>query len=150
MEALLPLLPSRPLSETIPEEIPAVGKEKGRVGFFFGCAMNLIFAEISRATIAVLTRAGYTVVVPKNQQCCGTPNIAEGERKVYREMAEHNVSLFEGKRRGSHSHVIVQHAASELKAYRETLAPGDRVAKRAEAFSSKVQGHLGVPGDRSG
>ena len=78
--------------------IPAVGTEKGRVGFFLGCAMNLIFADISRDTIEVLARAGYTVIVPKNQQCCGTPNIAEGERKVYREMAEHNVRLFEGKR----------------------------------------------------
>jgi glycolate oxidase iron-sulfur subunit len=92
MESLLPLLPSRPLSDTIPEVIPAAGREKGRVGFFLGCAMNLIFADISRDTIDVLTRAGYTVVVPKNQQCCGTPNIAEGERKVYREMAEHNIA----------------------------------------------------------
>ena len=34
--------------------IPAVGSEKGRVGFFLGCAMNLIFADISRDTIDVL------------------------------------------------------------------------------------------------
>jgi glycolate oxidase iron-sulfur subunit len=65
MEALLPPLPARPLSHTISEEIHAVGKEKGRVGFFLGCAMNLIFADISRDTIDVLTRAGYTVVVPR-------------------------------------------------------------------------------------
>jgi glycolate oxidase iron-sulfur subunit len=138
MEALLPPLPSRPLSETIPEEIPAVGKENGRVGFFLGCAMNLIFADISRDTIGVLTQAGYTVVVPKNQQCCGTPNIAEGERKVYREMAEHNIALFEGR---DVEAIVCDCAACgmELKAYRETMSPVTRAAKRAEAFSRKIK-----------
>lgn len=138
MESLLPPLPARPLSHTLPEEIPAVGKEKGRVGFFLGCAMNLIFADISSDTIDVLTRAGYTVVVPKDQQCCGTPNIAEGERRVYREMAEHNIGLFEGK----NIDVIVTDCAacgSELKAYRETLSKRAVTAKRAGIFSSKVR-----------
>ncbi|MGB6065630.1 MAG: (Fe-S)-binding protein [Desulfomonilaceae bacterium] len=139
MESLLPpRLPLRPLSHTLPEEIPAVGKERGRVGFFLGCAMNLIFGEVSRATINILTRAGYRVIVPKNQQCCGTPNIAEGERKVYREMAEHNVNLFEEKRVEA---IVTDCAAcgSELKAYRETLSKSALLAERAAAFSAKVR-----------
>jgi glycolate oxidase iron-sulfur subunit len=138
MESLLPPLPLRPLIRSLPEEIPAIGKEKGRVGFFLGCAMNLMFAEVSRATIAILNRAGYTVVVPKDQQCCGTPNIAEGEREVYREMAKHNVRLFEDK--GVEA-IVTDCAAcgAELKAYRETLGKLDRVASKAEAFSAKVR-----------
>lgn len=138
MESLLPLLPSRPLSDTIPEVIPALGSEKGKVGFFLGCAMNLIFADISRDTIEVLTRSGYTVVVPKDQQCCGTPNIAEGERKVYREMAEHNIALFEG----LDVEAIVTDCAAcgmELKAYRETMSPVTRAARRADTFSRKIK-----------
>jgi glycolate oxidase iron-sulfur subunit len=115
-----------------------VGTEKGRVGFFLGCAMNLIFADISRDTIEVLTRAGYTVIVPKNQQCCGTPNIAEGERHVYREMAEHNVRLFEGK---SVEAIVTDCAAcgSELKAYREALSKNPILAGKAEEFSAKIR-----------
>lgn len=138
MESLLPPLPSSPLADTIPEVIPAVGREKGRVGFFLGCAMNLIFADISRDTIDVLTRAGYTVIVPKDQQCCGTPNIAEGERHVYREMAEHNVRLFEGK---SVEAIVTDCAAcgSELKTYRETLSKNPIIAGKAEGFSAKVR-----------
>jgi len=138
MESLLPLLPSRPLSETIPEVVPAQGREKGRVGFFLGCAMNLLFADISQDTIDVLCRAGYSVVIPKNQQCCGTPNIAEGERKVYREMAEHNIGLFHG----LDVEAIVTDCAAcgmELKAYRETMSRVTRAAKRAESFSTKVK-----------
>jgi glycolate oxidase iron-sulfur subunit len=138
MEALLPALPALPLSKTLPEEIPASGEEKGRVGFFLGCAMNLIFSDVSRDTVHVLTRAGYTVVTPKNQQCCGTPNIAEGERRVYREMAEHNIDLFEK----AQVDVIVTDCAacgSELKTYRETLSKQTQVAKRAEGFSAKIR-----------
>jgi glycolate oxidase iron-sulfur subunit len=138
MEALLPPLPSRPLAHELPDEIPAKGREKGRVGFFLGCAMNLIFADISRDTIDVLTRAGYTVIVPKNQQCCGTPNLAEGERKVYREMAEHNIHLFDSK---DVQAIVTDCAAcgSELKAYGETLSKKAHVAERAASFSSKIQ-----------
>ncbi|MCX5863441.1 MAG: (Fe-S)-binding protein [Deltaproteobacteria bacterium] len=138
MEALLQPLPLRPLTSMIPEEIPAVGKEKGRVGFFLGCAMNLMFADVSRDTITLLTRAGYTVVVPRGQQCCGAPNIAEGERAVYREMAEHHVNLFEGKEVEA---IVTDCAAcgAELKAYRETLGKQGRVAEKASAFSAKVR-----------
>jgi len=138
MEALLPRLPARPLLGTLPEEIPAVGKERGRVGFFLGCAMNLVFADVSRDTIDVLTRAGYTVVVPRDQQCCGTPNIAEGERKIYREMAEHNIGLYEDK----NIEAIVTDCAAcgcELKTYRKTLSKQGPLAKRAERFAEMVR-----------
>ncbi len=137
MEALLPPLPARPLSFTIPEVMPAHGQEKGRVGFFLGCAMNLIFADISRDTIEILNRAGYTVIIPKDQQCCGTRNIAEGERKIYREMAEHNVGLFHDK---DLDFVVTDCAAcgSELKTYGEMLSRLS-VADRAGEFSRKVR-----------
>ncbi len=136
MEALMPPLPPRPLTATIPEESPAIGTEKGRVGFFLGCAMNLIFSDVSRQTIEVLNRVGYTVVVPKNQQCCGTPNIAEGERKAYREMAAHNIDLFSGK---NVDEILTDCAAcgSELKTYGLTLSHQRSLARQAEEFSAK-------------
>lgn len=137
MEALLPPLPARPLTASIPEIVSAQGPERGRVGFFLGCAMNLLFSEVSRDTIEVLTRAGYTVVIPKGQQCCGAPNIAEGERRVYREMAEHNIGLFEDK---DVDIVVTDCAAcgSELKAYLEVFHRQTRMAKRAAAFARKI------------
>jgi glycolate oxidase iron-sulfur subunit len=138
MEALSPKLPSRPLSEEISEEIPALGAERGRVGFFLGCAMNLIFADTSRATIENLTRAGFRVVVPKEIQCCGTPNIAEGERKIYREMAENTIRIFADRRV---DYVVTDCAAcgSELKTYREIFRKNPTFAGKAEEFSNKVR-----------
>lgn len=136
LEAMMPEIPRKPLTETVPEEIPARGKEKGRVGFFLGCAMNLLYPDASRATADVLSRAGYTVVIPKAQQCCGAPNIEEGERQVYREMAAHNVDLFLGKKVGF---VVTDCAAcgNELKSYGKLLAGGP--AERPAAFSRKVR-----------
>jgi glycolate oxidase iron-sulfur subunit len=137
MEALLPPLPSRPLIDTIPEEINARGTSKGRVGFFLGCAMNLIFAETSLDSIDLLAETGYTVIVPKNQQCCGTPNIAEGERETYRKMAEHNVALFE---EADVDAIVTDCGAcgSELKSYAATLSKEAGWAQRASIFSAKV------------
>lgn len=138
MEALLPPLPAKPLSEQLPEEIPAIGQEKGRVGFFLGCAMNLIFADVSRASIDNITRAGYRVIIPKEVQCCGTPNIAEGERKIYREMARNTIDLFREKRVEA---IVTDCAAcgSELKAYREIFHKDNRWAEKSQDFSSKVR-----------
>jgi glycolate oxidase iron-sulfur subunit len=131
-------IPPRPLTESIPEEIPADGKEKGRVGFFLGCAMNLLYPEASRATAWLLSRAGYTVVTPKAQQCCGAPNIEEGERRVYGEMAENNVDLFLGKRV---DFVVTDCAAcgNELKSYGKHLGGRKRNSRYAGVFSEKVR-----------
>lgn len=138
MEALPPKLPSRPLSEDLSEEMPAVGRERGRVGFFLGCAMNLIFADTSRATIDNLTRSGFRVIVPKGVQCCGTPNIAEGERKIYREMAENTIRIFEDRRVDC---VVTDCAAcgSELKTYRNMFHKNLKLAVKATEFSNKVR-----------
>jgi glycolate oxidase iron-sulfur subunit len=138
MEALSPKLPSRPLSEEISEEIPALGAERGRVGFFLGCAMNLIFADTSRATIENLTRAGFRVIVPKEIQCCGTPNIAEGERKIYRQMAENTIRIFADKRV---DYVVTDCAAcgSELKTYSDIFRKNPTFAGKAQEFSNKVR-----------
>lgn len=138
MEALLPPLPPTPLSEELPEEIPAKGLEKGRVGFFLGCAMNLIFADVSRASIDNISRAGYRVIIPKEVQCCGTPNIAEGERTVYREMARNTIGLFSDKRVDA---IVTDCAAcgSELKAYGEIFSKDSSISEKAKDFSSKVR-----------
>lgn len=138
MEAILPQAPSRPLTASLPQEIPARGKERGRIGFFLGCAMNLLFGHISRQTINLLTTIGYTVVVPKDLQCCGTPNIAEGERKVYREMAEHNIRVFQDR----NVDVIVTDCAacgSELKTYGLMLSKNGSIAQQANDFSAKIR-----------
>ena len=96
MEGLLPVLPAKPLRQEIQEITPAVGQERGTVGFFLGCVMSLIFSEASRATIKLLSSLGYKVITPKNQVCCGAPNMLGGDLAGLEEAARINVDIFGG------------------------------------------------------
>jgi len=96
MEGLLPELPNRPLRQEIREITPAKGAERGTVGFFLGCVMSLIFSEASRATIELLSSLGYRVITPKNQVCCGAPNMLGGDLEGLKEDARTNIDIFSG------------------------------------------------------
>jgi glycolate oxidase iron-sulfur subunit len=96
MEGLLPPLPSRPLRREIQEITPAVGTERGTVGFFLGCVMSLIFSDASRATIKLLSSLGYRVITPRNQVCCGAPNMLGGDSAGLKEAALTNIAIFSG------------------------------------------------------
>ncbi len=93
MEGILPTL-APPLRTEIPETIPAQGERRGRVGFFLGCAMSLVFAEVSRQTARILSQQGFDVVTPKEVKCCGAPHLAEGDRDSARRLALINIDLF--------------------------------------------------------
>jgi glycolate oxidase iron-sulfur subunit len=94
MEGLLPPLPARPLRQEINEVTPAIGKERGTVGFFLGCVMSLVFSDASRATIKLLSSLGYKVITPKTQVCCGAPNMLGGDLAGLKEAARTNIDIF--------------------------------------------------------
>ena len=96
MEGLLPDLPAKPLRQEINEVTPAIGPERGTVGFFLGCVMSLIFSDASRATIKLLSSLGYRVITPKNQVCCGAPNMLGGDLAGLEEAARTNLDIFGG------------------------------------------------------
>ena len=134
MEGLLPQLPDRPLRQTLQEVTPAVGEERGTVGFFLGCVMSLVFSEASHATVQLLSRLGYRVITPKAQKCCGAPNVLASDRQGLTEAARFNVDLFSG----HELDFIVTDCGgcgAELKKYGRHLA-GDA---RANEFSAKVR-----------
>ncbi|MBT1072612.1 (Fe-S)-binding protein [Pelotalea chapellei] len=94
MEGLLPDLPDKPLRQEIQVITPAVGQERGTVGFFLGCVMSLIFSDASRATIKLLSSLGYKVITPKSQVCCGAPNMLGGDMAGLKEAAQTNIDIF--------------------------------------------------------
>jgi len=134
MEGLLPTLPTRPLRQEIREVTPAVGQERGTVGFFLGCVMSLIFSDASRATIKLLSTMGYKVITPRNQVCCGAPNMLGGDMAGLKEAAHTNIDIF-----GSHEvDFIVTDCGgcgAELKKYGHHLDGYEA----AESFSGKVR-----------
>ena len=138
LEAMLPRLPQRPLRHALPIVTEARGESKYKVGFFLGCAQNLLFAEESEATVRILARNGCTVITPKETECCGMPARGYGRLDLVRSQAKHNTALFERHQ----VDVIVTDCAtcgSTLKEYGAILRDDPDWAARAEAFSTKVR-----------
>jgi len=138
MEAMLPHLPQRPLRQALPQISEANSPSKYRVGFFLGCAQNLLFAEESAATVRVLARNGCTVITPKQTVCCGMPAAGYGRQDLVLEQARKNISIFEN----IDVETIITDCAtcgSTLKEYGTLLAEDPQWAERANAFSNKVK-----------
>ena len=92
-EGMLPEL-EKPLRPQLPELVPARGERRGRVGFFLGCVMTLMYPEVSRNTVKVLAHQGFDVLTPKQAKCCGAPHLSEGDRTTARALALFNLDLF--------------------------------------------------------
>lgn len=138
IEYLLPPLSARPLRSRLAEVTPAKGERKQRVGFFLGCAQNLVFASNSLATVSVLTENSCEVVTPKDVKCCGMPYSGYGEMEQARNLARHNIDVFES----TGVEVIVTDCAtcgSFLKGYHALLKNDPEYAQRALSFSQKIQ-----------
>ena len=135
-EGMLPQL-SPPLRPQLPEVVPARGEKRGRVGFFLGCVMTLMYPEVSRQTVRVLAHQGFDVVTPKAQKCCGAPHLSEGDRETARQLALQNLDLF----MELDVDAIVTDCAgcgAALKEYEELLAErADH--ERLAAFRAKVK-----------
>lgn len=82
--------------EQTPELIPAIGVARGRVGLFVGCVMDQVHGDVHRATVSLLSRAGFEVAVPRGQTCCGALHAHNGDRSTARDLAAMNLAPFEG------------------------------------------------------
>jgi glycolate oxidase iron-sulfur subunit len=92
-EALMPEIGVEsgvPLGSTYPAE----GKKQGTVAFFAGCVMNSMMGSINKSSVRLLTAAGYDVIVPREQICCGALANHAGLRDTARNMARTNVAAF--------------------------------------------------------
>jgi glycolate oxidase iron-sulfur subunit len=145
MEGLLPKLPAKPLRQEIQEITPAVGVERGTVGFFLGCVMSLIFSDASRATIKLLSSLGYKVITPRNQVCCGAPNMLGGDLAGLQEAARTNVEIFGGHKL---DYIVTDcgGCGAELKKYGHHL-PGDGAAAEFSARTLDISQLLALHSD---
>ncbi|NJD67497.1 MAG: 4Fe-4S dicluster domain-containing protein [candidate division NC10 bacterium] len=137
MEALLPDLHDPRVSE-LPEITPAKGQRRGRVGLLLGCVQQFFFAHANAATARVLSENGYDVIAPRDQGCCGSLLIHEGERERGKALARRTIDCFE---QANADHVVVNAAGcgSAMKEYWELLHTDPTYAARAKAFSQKVR-----------
>ena len=132
MEALLPRVPGAG-SARLEELTPARGgKPRGRAGLLVGCVQRFFYPDVNAQTARLLAAAGYEVVAPREQGCCGALHLHSGRLDDFRAMAKQLVASFRGD-----VDVIVANAAgcgSALKEYGHWLQ-----GPEAEAFSQKVK-----------
>jgi len=138
MENLLPAIPDQRLRTELPEIVPAKGERRGRAGLLTGCVQRFFFAQVNSATARVLSENGYEVVVPRDQGCCGSLLVHEGERERAKELARKTIDTFE---RAGVDVVVVNAAGcgSVMKEYWELLHTDPAYAEKATAFSRKVR-----------
>ena len=68
-----------------------VENERGRVLFFTGCAFNNFYTKTAMNAVKVLNALGYTVIVPKDQWCCGASAYYSGDMKTFKNLKDKNL-----------------------------------------------------------
>ena len=130
---------------------PSMGETRGVAALLAGCVMDRWFGGVHTATIGLLTRAGYDVVVPPDQTCCGALAAHDGWADDAREMAAVNLAALEG------ADVVVVNAAgcsAHMKEYDHWTEGGHRLADKvadvteviAEAIADGRLPHLADEG----
>lgn len=122
---MTPRLSGRAFSASTPEVVAAIGAARGRVGFFAGCVMDHTMAHVHEATVRILIRNGFDVVIPSTQVCCGALHVHNGDPGTARALARRNIEAFRGVDR------IVQNSAgcgTQLREYGELLGDTEGAA----------------------
>ncbi len=137
LEASLPDVPSTSERRTLPAETPPQGAERDTVAMLTGCVMPELLPQVNRATAHVLAANGYRVLAPPAQRCCGALQAHAGEREKARQLARHNIAVFEAT---GAAWVVVNSAGcgAMMKAYGHVLADDAAFATRANVFSRRV------------
>lgn len=142
---LLALLPFEVDSSfTAPIPLPlfspsAIQPARGRIGLVTGCVMQVLFRATHRNTIRLLNAAGYDVVVPQGQGCCGALFAHSGELREAREAARRLLKIFKS---AGPLDAIVTNAAgcgSTLKEYGHFLASDPHASREGARFASQVK-----------
>ncbi|MGZ8600862.1 MAG: (Fe-S)-binding protein [Actinomycetota bacterium] len=115
----------------LPRSTEPVGTAKGTVALLSGCVQDRWFRGVNRATIRVLARNGWRVVVPRAQSCCGALSAHHGHLDTARRLAERNLRAF------ADADVVIVNAAgcgAHLMDVGHLLG-----TEEAHAFSAKVR-----------
>ncbi|MFD0673088.1 (Fe-S)-binding protein [Cohnella sp. GCM10027633] len=137
MERILPDASGQGVVERIGTLYPAKGDKIARVALFRGCVMDVLFAETNVNTVKLLSEAGFEVVIPEAQGCCGALHAHSGEMDQARELARVNVQAF----KDAGVEYIVSNAGgcgAQLVEYDHLLHDDERYGELARWFAASV------------
>ncbi len=125
-----------------PQPLPAhsaatASPRLGKVGFISGCVMDVMFNRTNWNSIRLLNAAGYDVVTPADQTCCGALHAHSGKLNLARDQARVNIEAFAA---AGVERIVINAAGcgSTLKEYDHLLAADAKWRDRAREFAGKV------------
>jgi len=125
-------------AEALPEFSAATTARRGRVGFITGCVQSVLFGATNAASARLLNRAGYDVVTPFAQGCCGAIYSHSGHLEKARDCARRNIAAFEAEEL-DYIVIAASGCGSTLKDYGHLLKNDPKWAVRAMAFAAKMR-----------
>ncbi len=87
-------LPPAPRRTFLEEMAGVYDGVKARAAYFTGCGTNHLFPGVGRAAVKLLNAAGFEVVVPPDQVCCGLPLLAHGDAGGAARLWKQNLDAF--------------------------------------------------------
>jgi glycolate oxidase iron-sulfur subunit len=120
-----------------PVETPKDGV-RHRVALLTGCIQDISFSDVNRATVDVLLENGCEVETPRNQSCCGSLHVHNGDLETAKALARRQIDAINPARFDA----IISNSAgcgSHLKRYPHLLADDPVYAAKAAAWSAKVR-----------
>lgn len=131
MERLLP--DDIPRAASLDRFTPARGVRRGRVGLLAGCVQRHLCPQVGPNSLRLLSLAGWDVVVPSEQGCCGALDLHAGRLEDFRRRARALAAAF-----GADLDYIVTDAAgcgSTMKGYGHWLVELSGLAERVRDIS---------------
>jgi glycolate oxidase iron-sulfur subunit len=138
--AMLELVPRhlpRPETFGAPGLYPAAAQKKGRVALLKGCVESVLDPAINAATIRLLTRLGYEVVVTEGESCCGSITLHMGRKQDALARARRSIDQWTA---AKVDHVIITASGcgTTIKDYGHLLRLDPAYAEKAKAISTKA------------
>jgi glycolate oxidase iron-sulfur subunit len=118
------------LLRRLPRVTEPAGETKGTVALLAGCVQDRWYRSANRATIRVLARNGWRVVVPRSQGCCGALAAHSGRLASARRLAARNAGAF------ADADVVIVNAAG-CGAHMKEL--GDLIGDEGRVLSGRVR-----------
>ena len=116
--------------------MPTETESRPTVGFFATCLVDLFRPSVGFAAARLIEQAGYRVVVPRAQTCCGQPAYNSGDREGARRVARRAVALFEG-----FDHVVAPSgscAAMFVRHFPDLLSDDAEWGRRARSLAGRT------------
>ncbi len=124
--------------EYLNEKIQPKSEVKYKVALLTGCLMSIMFDEINRDTVDVLSAVGCEVIIPKGQVCCGSLNGHNGDIETAKELARKNIDEFS---KFDYEFLIINSSGcgAFMKEYGRILEDDNDYCEKAKTFSLKVR-----------